>query len=438
MSRLPVVAVVGRPNVGKSTLFNRILGRREAVVAAEAGVTRDRHVRRSQWNDRDFLLVDTGGIVPYGERDRFDEPVTAIAREAIASSDAILFVVDVRSGITGEDEAVARELRGIDRPVLLVVNKTERAVDRSDVADFHRLGLGDPYPVSALHGEGTGDLLDALVAALPQRGVPEEVAELNIALVGRPNVGKSSLLNSLLGEERALVSEVAGTTRDPVDTRLRWYGHDLRLIDTAGIRRRSNHQKGVEYFSVLRSLQAIERCDVAVVLLDATDGVVAQDTKVASAVHEGGKGCVIAWNKWDRVEKDDKTYLRFEEDARRDLAFVSYAPVLTISATEKTRIGRILDAAWRVGQERQKTVETSRLNDILAKALTRNPPKAHKGGTGKVYYATQTAVAPPVFRLFVNRPEWFPRHYLRYLNNQIRAAVGFEGTRIHLDLRKRQ
>ena len=435
---LPVVAVVGRPNVGKSTLFNRILGRREAVVAEEAGVTRDRHVQPATWNEIDFLLVDTGGIVPFGEKNVFDEPVSAIAREAIASSDAILFVVDVRSGITSEDEAVARELRGIDKPVVLCVNKAEGKGDREEAASFHRLGLGDPFPVSALHGEGTGDLLDAMVRDLPRRGRPTEKDDLSVALLGRPNVGKSSLLNTLVGEERALVSEVAGTTRDAVDTVVKWHGKRIRLVDTAGIRRKTKHNKGVEYFSVLRTMQSLERCDVAVLLLDAVDGVVAQDARIAGEMHESGRGCLLAVNKWDAIEKDTQTFSRFEAEVRHELAFLSYAPVVSISALERTRTGRILEMAWEIGRERQKAVETSKLNDILQKALARNPPRSYQGGNGKVYYGTQTGTAPPVFRVFVNNPEFFPRHYVRYLNNQIRAAFGFTGTRIRIDLRKRQ
>jgi GTP-binding protein len=434
---LPVVAVVGRPNVGKSTLFNRILGSREAVVAEESGVTRDQHIRIGEWGDRNFLLVDTGGIIPFGVGDQFHESVSAVARDAIAHADAIILVVDVRSGITDQDLAVARELRGQENPVVLAVNKAEARRDESDVHDFHRLGLGEPHPVSALHGEGIGDLLDAILQDLPEKGRMPDEEDLRVALVGRPNVGKSSLLNSLVGRDRALVSDIAGTTRDAIDTVLKWHGKSIRLVDTAGIRRKSNHEKGVEYFSSLRTLEAIQRCDVAVLLLDATDGVTMQDARIAGEIHETGRGCLIAWNKWDAIEKDDKTYRTFEQDARDDLRFLSYAPVVTISATERTRIGRILEHCDEILQERKKQVETSRLNDILQKALARNPPGYERGGRPKVFYATQTGSAPPRFTVFVNRPELFPRNYLRYLNNQIRAAIGFKGTRIYLDLRKR-
>ena len=434
---LPVVAVVGRPNVGKSTLFNRILGSRDAVVAEESGVTRDQHIRVGEWLGRHFLLVDTGGIIPFGEGDHFHESVSAVARDAIAHADAIILVVDVRSGITDQDLAVARELRGLDQPVTLAVNKSEGRGNVLDSHEFYKLGLGEPWPVSALHGDGVGDLLDATLQEMPERGRMPDEEDLRVALVGRPNVGKSSLLNSLVGRDRALVSEVAGTTRDAIDTVLKWQGKSVRLVDTAGIRRKTNHKKGVEYFSSLRTLEAIQRCDVAVLMLDANDGVLVQDARIAGEIHETGRGCLVAWNKWDSIEKDDRTYRKFEQDVRDDLRFLSYAPVVTISATERTRIGRILEHCDHIHAERQKQVETSRLNDILQKALARNPPGYEKGARAKVFYATQTASAPPRFTVFVNRPELFPRHYIRYLNNKIREAIGFQGTRIYLHLRKR-
>jgi len=434
---LPMVAIVGRPNVGKSTLFNRITGSRSAVVHEEAGVTRDRHVRPADWNGLPFLLVDTGGMVPVPEGDLFESEITAVAKEAIAQADVLLFMVDVHNGITQADEAIARELRGIDKPVHLVVNKLEREGDLSDAAIFHRLGLGEPHPVSALHGVGTGDLLDVLTANLPVRE-PEPPVDLRVALLGRPNVGKSSLLNTLVGETRALVSDVPGTTRDAIDTDIKWHGHSVRLVDTAGIRRRSNHQKGVEYFSVLRSIQALERCDVAILLLDATSGVVAQDARIAGEIHDAGKGVVVVWNKWDLIHKDDRTYLEFSQKVKDDLAFLPYAPVFTISATERTRTGRILETAWRIHREEcLRKVETSRLNEVLERAVAANPPKVHRNTVGKIFYATQTGTAPPEFTLFVNRPQAFARHYLRYLNNRIREEWPFEGTRIRIKLRER-
>jgi GTP-binding protein len=434
---LPLVAVVGRPNVGKSTLFNRICGGRAAVVHEESGVTRDRHIRPAEWSGRHFTLADTGGIVPFEEGAPFEQRISEVARHTVEMADAVLFLVDAKVGITAHDEALARELRRVRKQVHVVANKADKDAERLAAADFYRLGLGEPHAVSALHGRGVGDLLDALIADLPL-GRPEPEADLRIALVGRPNVGKSSLVNTLTGQEASLVSDVPGTTRDAVDTRLRWQGRSLLLVDTAGIRRRFKHEKGVEYFSVLRSIQAIQRCDVAVLLLDATEGIVAQDARVAGEIHDAGRGVVIAVNKWDAIEKDTMTYKRFEEEVRDDLAFLSYAPVVTISARERTRTGRILELAWEVGATRQKTVETSTLNDIIEAAKRRNPPPMYNRGTGKIYYGTQTGTAPPTFTLFVNRTAYFPRHYLRYLNNRIREAVGYSGTRIRLVLKDKK
>ncbi len=432
-----LVAIVGRPNVGKSTLFNRITRSRAAVVHEQAGVTRDRHLRPADWAGRYFTLADTGGIVPHEEGEPFEQEISEVARATIELADSVLFLVDVGSGITAHDLAIARELNRMGKRALLVVNKADKDADHLEASIFYKLGLGEPYPVSSLHGRGVGDLLDALIEGLPE-GQPETASELKVALVGRPNVGKSSLLNTLVGSEQSLVSDVPGTTRDAVDSRIRWQGHDLVLVDTAGIRRRFKHNKGIEYFSVLRSIQAVNRCDVAVLMLDATEGIVAQDARVAGEIHNAGKGVVIAVNKWDAIEKDTMTFRRFEEQVHDELAFLRYAPVVSISALDRTRTGRILELAWKVGEERQKTVETSRLNDIIETAKRRNPPQMYNRGTGRIYYATQTGKGPPTFTLFVNRSAFFPRHYLRYLNNRLREAVGFVGTRIRLSLREKE
>jgi GTP-binding protein len=434
---LPIVAVVGRPNVGKSTLFNRLTRTHEAVVHEESGVTRDRHLRACDWNGVHFLLADTGGIVPDGEQRSLDHAVTEIARDTIRLAEAVLFMVDVGSGIASPDEIIARQLRGVGKPVFVVANKAESENERLRATEFYRLGLGPVFPVSALHGEGTGDLLDAVVATLPLHE-PEPAADLRVAVVGRPNVGKSSLTNRLCGEERTLVSDIPGTTRDSIDTRVRWHGHDVVLVDTAGIRRKAKHEKGVEYFSTLRSLRAIERCDVAVLLLDAAEGMVAQDARIAGAIHDAGRGAVIAVNKWDAVQKETQTLAHFTEGVRSELAFLNYAPVVSISATAGLRTGRILQLAWEVGQERQKTVETSLVNAILEKAQAQNQPKVHNRGTGRIYYGTQTGVAPPTFTLFVNRAEYFGRNYMRYLSNQVRERIGFKGTRIQIELKERR
>jgi GTP-binding protein len=434
---LPVVAVIGRPNVGKSTLFNRITKSRAAVVHEDSGVTRDRHVHPAEWNGIPFLLVDTGGLTPIAEGALFEDEISSIAREAIASADLLLMLADVHTGITATDEAIASELRGCKQPLLLVVNKCEKDSDQLEASRFHRLGLGDPFPISALHGIGVADMLDRLCEEMPRRK-PEPVDDLRVAIIGRPNVGKSSLLNALMGENRTLVSELPGTTRDAIDSVIRWHGKSIRLIDTAGIRRRVKHVKGVEYFSTLRSLQAVRRAEVVILLLDADAGIVAQDAHVAGEIHEAGRGCIVAWNKWDTVAKDDRSYLEYEQKVRDDLSFLSYAPIVTISALDGQRVPRLLELAWKIAEEARKSVETSRLNDILGKAIQKNPPKVHNRGVGKLFYATQTGHSPPAFTLFVNRPEVFARNYLRYLNNQIREACGFEGTRIRLHLRGRQ
>ncbi len=432
-----LVAIVGRPNVGKSTLFNRITRSRSAVVHESAGVTRDRHIRPAEWSGHHFTLADTGGIIPFEEGTPFEREIAEVARATMKMADLVLFVVEVGSGITAYDQALASELHRLDQPVHLVVNKVDKELDQLEAAEFYALGFPVLHQISALHGRGVGDLLDAVVGALPAREFKQESA-LHLALVGRPNVGKSSLLNALTGSTNSLVSEVPGTTRDAVDSRIRWHGKDLVLVDTAGIRRRFKHNKGVEYFSVLRSIQAIQRCEVAVLLLDATEGVVAQDARVASEIHAAGKGALIAVNKWDAIEKDTMSFKRFSDRIREDLAFLSYAPVISISALQGTRTQRILETAWEVAREREKMVETSRLNSILEAAKQKNPPPMHQRGTGKIYYATQTGTAPPVFTLFVNRSAYFPRNYLRYLNNRIREAAGFSGTRIHLALREKE
>ncbi len=432
-----LVAIVGRPNVGKSTLFNRITRTRSAVVHESAGVTRDRHIRPADWAGHNFTLADTGGIIPFEEGTPFEHEISEVARATMNMADAVIFVVDVGSGITAYDQALASELHRLEQPVHVVVNKVDKELDQLEAAEFHRLGFPSLYGVSAIHGRGVGDLLDAVVEGLPQAPARTEEA-LHLALLGRPNVGKSSLLNALTGASNSLVSEVPGTTRDAVDSRIRWHGKDMVLVDTAGIRRRFKHNKGVEYFSVLRSIQAIQRCDVAVLMLDATEGVVAQDARVASEIHDAGKGVLIAVNKWDAIEKDTMTFKHFTDRIHEDLAFIRYAPVVSISALVGTRTGRILEMAWELAREREKTVETSRLNSILEAAKRKNPPPMYQRGTGKIYYATQTGTAPPVFTLFVNRSAYFPRNYLRYLNNRIREAVGFTGTRIRITLREKE
>lgn len=432
------VAIIGRPNVGKSTLFNRIIGQRRAVVHEMPGVTRDRLVESTDWAGHGFYLIDTGGIIPFGETvSEFDADVTAIAREAIAQSDAVIFLVDGQTGPLDWDLAIARELRQASKVVVLGVNKTEKEANRVAAADFYTLGLGDPLPISALHGQGVGELMDAVVAGFPETPAPEEPCDCRIAILGRPNVGKSSLLNQLTGRNAALVSEIPGTTRDAVHTDLAWHGRVLRLIDTAGLRRKARVEGAVEYFSNLRSLRALEQCDVAILIVDASTGPVMQDSKIAGLIHDAGKGVVVAFNKWDLVpDKGANTHLAAWEAFCREIPFLTYAPWFTFSALTRQRLGRILETVWEVHEQRQRRLSTSEVNAFLARATGAQPPRTHQNGVGKIYFGTQVETAPPSFVLSVNEPRFFARNYLRYLNNQLRQEFGFAGTRIFIKLKK--
>ncbi|MFO7654228.1 MAG: ribosome biogenesis GTPase Der [Candidatus Krumholzibacteriia bacterium] len=433
---LRAVAIVGRPNVGKSTLFNRIVGERRAVVHETSGVTRDRIVAQAEWTGHGFLVMDTGGIIPFGEKvSDFDEIVSEVSRRAIEEADVVILLVDGQVGPMAWDEAIARDLRQSGRPVIVAVNKTEKPSAALTAGEFFTLGLGEPMAISALHGRGVADLLDRVVADFPAV-VPEPPCDARIAIVGRPNVGKSTLLNELVGHEAALVSDIPGTTRDSIHTDLRWHGRTLRLIDTAGLRRKSKVQEAVEAFSTMRTIRAIEECDVAVLMIDAAAGVVTQDSKIAGLIHDRGRGVVVAFNKWDLLEKDKDTHLRAWDAFLREIPFLTYAPWFTFSAVTKQRIGRILEMVWKVHQERHKRIGTSQLNDALAEITGRQPPRHHAGGLGRIYYATQAEAAPPVFVLSVNEPKFFARNYLRYINNQIRQRYGFEGSRIFVKLKK--
>ncbi len=424
------VAIVGRPNVGKSTLFNRIIGERRSVVHETAGVTRDRIVELTDWAGHPFILFDTGGIVPFGEEvSQFDAVVTQIARESIAEADLVVFLVDGSGGLSTWDDAIARDLRRSGKPVVLAVNKVEKEHQQYTVHDFYSLGLGTPYPISALHGQNIGDLLDLIVEGFPEAEV-EQPCDCKIAIIGRPNVGKSSVLNLLTGRKDALVSDIAGTTRDALHTDLQWHGQTLRLIDTAGLRRKSKVTEAVEAFCNMRTTKAIEQCDVAVLVVDASEGSVTQDAKIASLIHDQGKGVIVAFNKWDLVEKDHTTHLGVWENFCKEVPFLTYAPWFTMSALTRQRSGKILELVWQVHEERAKRIETREINDFIERITRHQQPRFHGGGTGKIYYATQAETSPPAIILSVNNPKFFDRSYLRYLNNKIREEYGFVGTRI--------
>jgi len=434
----PVVAIVGRPNVGKSTLFNRLAGARKAIVEDMPGVTRDRLYDSSDWVGRDFIIIDTGGI-RFDEGELFTKEVKWQAQLAIEEADVIVFVVDAKDGITHEDEQVAAILRKSKKPVVLAANKVENFDKQLEYYEFYNLGLGDPIPVSAMHGRNTNDLLDAVVSHFaPLSAYKEDEEATKIAIVGRPNVGKSSLVNSLLGEERVIVSDVPGTTRDAIDTPFKYGGNKYILIDTAGIRKKARIKEPTEKYSVVRSLKSVERADVVITMLDATEGVNEQDQRIAGYVHEQGKANIVVVNKWDLVEKDEHTMNKFDKDIREDLKFMAYSPILYVSALTKKRIYKILELADFVAEQHNRRISTSELNQVLNEAMLINPLPGGGGRKIKIYYATQVRTAPPTFVLFANNPEMVHFSYLRYLENTLRSNFGFEGTPIKLVLRKRE
>ena len=435
----PLVAVVGRPNVGKSTFFNRIAGQRIAIVEDTPGVTRDRIYADAQWLGRCFTLIDTGGIDPSSE-DVLLAQMRAQARIAIESCDLILFFVDARAGLTSDDQEVANLLRKAAKPVLVVVNKADSPNQRDAIYDFYALGLADPIPISSANMLGLGDLLDEVVKRLPPEEEESDAEHpVRIAVVGRPNVGKSSLLNRLLGEDRALVSDIPGTTRDAIDAPLEWNGERYTLIDTAGMRRkRAIEEESIERYSIVRALAAVRRCDVALILVDAAEGVTEQDTKVAGFVCDEGKAAVIVVNKWDLLEKQTGTMEAYRKEVQEAFKFMAYAPVLFISALSGQRAFKTLEAASAAYAQASKRVTTGVLNDVLADATAALQPPSTGGRRLKVYYATQQAVCPPTFVLFVNDVKLMHFAYERYIENQFRKAFGFEGTPIRLVLRERK
>ncbi len=451
--RKPVVALVGRPNVGKSTLFNRLAGEPLAIVDDIPGTTRDRLLSEGEWSGIPFFIVDTGGIDPSeGGRTplsvgsaEFIEEIRSQAEIAIQEADVVLFVVDAISGVTPADREVAQILRRSQQirdgspypPVLLVVNKADSAGLRSSAPEFFELGMGEPHPISAVHGTGTGDLLDVLVESFP-KGEPEEDDSIKIAIVGKPNVGKSSLLNRLVGADRAIVSDIPGTTRDAIDTRMDYDGLPLTLIDTAGIRRRGRIERGVEKYSVIRSLRAIERADVALLVVDATGGLTAQDAHIAGFILDAWKSAVVVVNKWDAVEKDTHTLQQYTERIRQELKFLSYVPILFISAKTGQRVDQVLPMALRVQEERLARVPTGALNRILQTAQDVHVPSSKSGRALKVYYGTQVGANPPTFLVHVNDPKLAHFTYIRFLENRIREEFPFTGTPIRVILKARR
>ncbi len=435
MSR-PIIAIVGRPNVGKSMLFNKLIGQRLAIVEDTPGVTRDRIYGESDWAGRSFTLIDTGGIEP-----RTDSQILSFMREqaeiAIRHADVIVFLTDVKSGVTASDQEVANLLLRSGKPIVLAVNKVDQG-QSPDVYEFYNLGLGDPIAVSAVHGHGTGDLLDECIQYFPPAGEDEEEDErIRVAIIGKPNVGKSSLTNKILGQERVIVSDVAGTTRDAIDSAFENETGKYVFIDTAGMRKKSKVDEAVERYSVLRAQMAIDRADVCLILIDAQEGVTEQDTKVAGLAHDAGKASIIVVNKWDLVEKDGKTMDKMRQDIRRDLGYMTYAPILFISALTGQRVPRLFELINYVHGQAATRIATGMLNSVLADAQTRVQPPTDKGRRLKIYYMTQTGVKPPHFVIFCNDARLFHFSYQRYLENQIRNVFGLEGTPIKMTIRQK-
>ncbi|HKG27156.1 MAG TPA: ribosome biogenesis GTPase Der [Thermomicrobiales bacterium] len=439
----PIVAIVGRPNVGKSTLFNRLVGERQAIVEDEPGTTRDRVYGSSDWGGIEFTVVDTAGL--QDEEEISTSSTTEIARRtreqaksAIDEADVIVFLVDAKAGLTAGDYEVAELLRRTDKPTILVANKADNFNRREDAVEFYALGLGEPLPVSSIHGAGSGDLLDRIVEALPEFEEEPETEGPKIAIVGRPNVGKSRLLNALMGQERSIVSDIPGTTRDSLDTQLVWADQPLTLIDTAGIRRKGRVEHGIEHFSVLRSMRAIDRSDVVLLVIDATESFTAQDLHIAGYVEEQKKGMVVVVNKWDLVDKGPTTMDEYRKKAQEALDFMPYAPLTFISAKFGQRVSQVVETALQVVEERNRRVTTAQLNKLLREAVAKHPPPSKPGKWLKFYYATQVDVAPPTFVFFVNDPTQIHFSYRRYLENQLRENIGFTGTPIRMSFRGRE
>lgn len=430
----PVVALVGRPNVGKSALFNRLIGSHDAIVSEEAGTTRDRHFGKAEWNGRQFWLVDTGGL-PENTHEAIDGEIRRQVLEAIAEADVLAFVVDAQQGVHPSDARVLDLLRGSGKPWLVVANKVD-VPSNTDFYDFYVLGAGEPIPVSATNGKGSGDLLDVIVESIPESS--EELGEaLRVAVVGRPNVGKSSIVNRLLGEERLVVNDVAGTTRDAIDTPLRYHSRDFVFIDTAGLRRQAKIDEGIEFYSSLRTRRAIERSDICVLVIDATLGLHNQDLKIATLAWENGRGLIMVVNKWDLMEKSNNTAAKFQETITDKAPYLNFVPFIFMSAVTGQRVTKLLDTILKVEEERIKRISTSEVNETLQQLLQRRQPPQAAGREVKFNYATQVETAPPTIAVFGNHPELVPEHYIRFLHNGFRGAYGFTGNPLNIVLRRK-
>ncbi len=435
----PVVAIVGRPNVGKSTLFNVLAGERISIVKDTPGVTRDRIYADVSWLNHDFTLIDTGGIEP-DTSDIILSQMRDQAQIAIDTADVIIFITDVRQGLVDSDAKVADMLRRSKKPIVLVVNKVDDFNKyMPDVYEFYNLGIGDPHPISAASQLGLGDMLDEVVADFPENhNFDEEDETPRIAIIGKPNVGKSSLVNRLVGQDRVIVSDIAGTTRDAVDTRVRYDGRDYIFIDTAGLRRKNKIKEELERFSIIRAVSAVERADVVILMIDAVEGVTEQDAKIAGIAHERGKGIIICVNKWDAIEKDDKTMYKHMEKVRQTLSFMTYAEIMFISAKTGQRLNKLYDTIDAVIENNSMRIATGVLNEIVTEAVALQQPPSDKGKRLKIYYVTQVAVKPPTFVIFVNHKELMHFSYVRYLENRIRDAFGFQGTSLKFIVRERK
>lgn len=433
---MAIVAIVGRPNVGKSTFFNRLVQRREAIVDATSGVTRDRHYGKTDWNGREFSIIDTGGYV-VGSDDIFEMEIDKQVELAIAEADAIIFMVDVETGITGMDEDVAKLLRRVDKPVFLVVNKVDNNKRAENAVEFYSLGLGEYYNIASINGSGTGDLLDDLVKSLPAKITSDEEELPRFAVVGRPNAGKSSFINALIGEERYIVTDIAGTTRDAIDTRYDRFGFEFNLVDTAGIRRKSKVKEDLEFYSVMRSVRAIEHCDVCLLIFDASRGFDGQVQNIFWLAQRNRKGIVILANKWDLVEKKTNTMKEMEAQIRKKIEPFTDVPIIFISVLNKQRIFKAIETAVEVYQNRSKKIKTRQLNDVMLPIIQQNPPPAYKGKYVKIKFITQLPTPQPQFAFFCNLPQYIKEPYKRFLENQLRKNFNFTGVPVSVYMRKK-